>query len=228
MTAPLRAPAGASSALLLAATLMVSPIAAWTDSTGTALPLELGTGSVLWLEGTSTVHEFECRTSQVEIAFTRDTARPLPADASGLAELIRGAGVRGVEAQVPVNTLRSGKDALDKNMRKAMKAEQHPKVVFVLSRYTLADGAPDDTLGIRAEGSLTIAGTTRPVTLSARAYRSGKGLWLIGDYGLRMSEYGIKPPTMMLGTLRVGDAIKVGYRLLLVPTADASPASSGH
>jgi hypothetical protein len=32
-----------------------------------------------------------------------------------------------------------------------------------------------------------------------------------------MSDYGIKPPTMMMGTIRVGDKVTVRYRLLLVP-----------
>jgi len=43
-----------------------------------------------------------------------------------------------------------------------------------------------------------------------------------------MSEFGIKPPTMMMGTLRVGDAVTVSYRLLLVPKngeAAATPAA---
>jgi hypothetical protein len=69
-------------------------------------------------------------------------------------------------------------------------------------------------------------GRERPVTLEARAIRNGSGVWLEGSRGLRMTDYGIKPPTMMLGTLRVGDSITVRYRLLLVPREGESTGSS--
>jgi hypothetical protein len=30
-----------------------------------------------------------------------------------------------------------------------------------------------------------------------------------------MTEWGLKPPTLMLGTMKVGDRVKVGFDLLL-------------
>jgi hypothetical protein len=43
-----------------------------------------------------------------------------------------------------------------------------------------------------------------------------------------MSEFGIKPPTMMMGTLRVGDAVHVELSAVAVPKngeAAATPAA---
>jgi len=187
----------------------------------------LGPGSVLWLEGTSNVHDFVCRTADVEVAITRDSTAPPPSGPAGLYELIRAAGVCGVAVRVPVKSLRSEKDGLDKNLRKAMKAEEFADVRFALGQYSLTPGpAPADSIAIRSEGSLTICGRERPVTLDARARRDDKGVWLEGSETLRMSDYGIKPPTMMMGTMRVHDPITVHYRLYLIAMGEAAGSPS--
>ena len=197
------------------------------DSTRAPVAVALGPGSTLWLEGTSTMHAFESRSSEVALGLERDRATADPASAAEILRLIRSAAVRGVTVRVPVATLRSEKSGLDKNLRKTMKADQYPDVSFRLDRYELAAGAANaDTITIEASGSLVIAGVERPIRLEARAYPGEAGIWLEGSEGLRMSEYGIKPPTMMLGTVKVADRIEVHYRMLLVPRSEGSSAAS--
>ena len=53
--------------------------------------------------------------------------------------------------------------------------------------------------------------------LERPALIDANGVWLEGTHALLMTEYGIKPRRMMLGTLRVKDRIAVHFRLLLVP-----------
>ena len=186
--------------------------------------VKLGPGSVLWLDGTSSLHEYESRTSQLGFDMARDPATHDPADAADLAEMIRHSGIRSVDVKVPVGTLRSGKSGLDRNMMKTLHADQYPDIRFHLARYT-ASGA--DTVDISAEGTLTVSGQERPVTLEARAYRGPGGVWLEGTHGLRMTEFGIKPPTMMMGAIKVGDPVTIHYKLLLSPVGnDAAPATS--
>ena len=211
-------------AILLGAVVATAPaLGGAPDSSAAPSAMTLGKGSVLTLEGTSTVHDFECRTTEVEFGLGAGAGGEHPDDAAGLAALIRSSGVGGVVVRVPVNSLRSGKATLDKNLRRAMRAEEYPYVRFQLARYTPEPAAaPGDTVGIRAEGTLTIAGSARPITLEARACSAGEGVWLEGSYALRMSDYGIRPPTMMLGTLRVNDRITVRYRLLLIPKGEAA------
>ena len=190
------------------------PAARGTESA--PLPVTLGPGSVLWLEGTSTMHDYESRSNAVTIEIAGDPAVAPPADAAALLAIIRGFGVHTVRVRVPVESLRSDKTALDKNLRRAMRAEEYPAVVFELREYTLTPAG--DTLAIESQGTLAIAGQERPVTLEARLFVGADGLWLEGREPLRMSEYGIKPPTMMLGALKVHDPVTVHYRLLLLPS----------
>jgi hypothetical protein len=70
---------------------------------------------------------------------------------------------------------------------------------------------------VSADGVLRIAGRERPITVAGRLVRSEAGVWLNGSHGLRMSEYDVKPPTMMLGTMRVHDSVSVYFKLLLAP-----------
>ena len=212
---------------LSVSTVSLTARAAGPEDGAAPLDVTLGAGSTLWLEGTSNVHDFESRTGELAITFAGDAAVPEPADAAGLEKLIRTSAVRRVEVLVPVRSLRSKKEGLDKNLRRALKADEHPNIRCRISRYSLMPHpGSSDTLAIRAEGTLEIAARTRPVTLDATAHRDKAGLWLEGSKALVMSDYGIKPPTMMLGTLRVADRITVHYRLLLTPKAGGARAPS--
>jgi hypothetical protein len=46
-----------------------------------------------------------------------------------------------------------------------------------------------------------------------------------GDQAIKMTAFGIKPPRLMLGTLRVGDQLKVKFTLKAAQAAIASAMS---
>ena len=207
-------------ALVLASAALIAIQGARVTAQNADLPaaIELGPGSVLWLEGKSNLHGFESKSSKVTVKFTRDPGTKAPSTAAELEALLRASGVRNLSVDVPVKSLHSDKEALDKNLWKDLRSDDYPAIQFHLNRYTLTSKeSRGDTMDIRAEGSLTVAGREQPVTLAGRAYRSDHGVWLDGTQPLRMTEFGIKPRTMMLGTLRVKDEVAVHYRLLLVP-----------
>ena len=221
---------GPRRAVLLAAALIAGLWLTQAASAGDArlapLPLSLGSGSVVRLDGTSTMHDFESQTSDVTVHFQRDAAAADPADAAGLEQLIKSSGILGLDVDIPVASMKSGKGGLDKNMQKTLKAAQFPSIKFQLAKYTLG-AAHGDTAEVHAEGTLTVAGHNRPTNLTARAYRSAQGVWIEGNQPLLMTDFEIRPPTMMLGALKVGDRVNVHYRLLLVPvSAGAGPQSS--
>jgi hypothetical protein len=214
--------------VMLVAWLVVPGIARAADPATAREPMAvtLGAGSTLWIEGTSTMHNFECRSKEVAVTLQRDAGTPNPTSAAELLHLINTGAVRAVAVKVPVATLHSEKSGLDKNMRKAMDDEKYPNVSFRLDQYDIAPGAAGDTVAIKAAGALTICAQERPIQLTARAYPGDGGVWLEGSQKLRMSEYGIKPPTMMMGTIRVGDPVTVGYRLLLLAGSGATSSAS--
>ncbi len=189
-------------------------------------PVVLGVGSELWIEGTSTLHPWSSRTDSMGLAFRVSPGTARPADARGLTALVRSQGPRGGVLEVPVRSLRSRESRLDKNLWRAMHTDQYPNVRFEMTGYGLTPmRSGGDTLAVRARGVLTICGRERPLELEGLAYADEGGLWLAGRQELRMSDYGVRPPMMMLGTLRVGDRVQVHYRLLLVPGIAGPPAA---
>lgn len=219
---PVMALVGLAATLILAAGVVVAQ-----EGKGTPTSVGLGPGSTLTLKGGSNVHDWEARSTDVKLTLSRDPAQREPADAASIEVLVRSSGVRGLEVEVPVRSLHSKKDGLDKNLYKAMKAEQFPKVRFVLAGYTVTPNS-GDTIAVKAPGKLTITNVERDVTLQGKLWKDAAGLWLVGMHPLKMTEFGIKPPTMMMGALRTHDRVEVHYRLLLVPskTASANPVNS--
>lgn len=185
--------------------------------TGARSAFRCAPGSELWMEGKSTVHDWQSRTGTVNVVFTRAAGGVDPAAAPAIEALVRGKGVRGVEVEIPVATLHSERKGLDKNMMKALNADQYPTIHFRMDRYTVISPASVDTLRLRISGALTVSGTRKNISFIARAWKSPRGEWVEGIEPLSMTDFGIKPPRMMLGTLKVADRIDIHYRLLLAP-----------
>ena len=218
---------GRTSLLALALLVTGVAVAAAQSAAPPVAAVMLGPGSQLWLEGTSTIHAYESRTSTLGFTLRRDAAQADPADAAALDAWLRAGGLRGLELVVPVGTMRSGKAALDKNMFKALRTEQFPEIRFQLDSSQLGT-ARGDTLPVSADGALRVSGKERPITVKGQLVRTEKGVWLEGSHAMRMSEYDVKPPKMMLGTLKVHDPIVVRFRLLLVPGDAGGPKSATH
>jgi hypothetical protein len=172
------------------------------------------------------VHDYESRTGQPTLKLLRDASAADPTDVAALDQWLRAGGLRGLELGVPLATMHSPKGSgLDKNMLKALKAEQNPEITFHVTQARLGQ-ASGDSIAVSADGVLRVAGRERPITVAGRLVRSEAGVWLNGSHGLRMSEYDVKPPTMMLGALRVHDSVSVHFHLLLAPGAPSGTATT--
>src|SRR6185503_20242112 len=188
--------------------------------------VKLGSGSVLWLEGWSNVHEWESRTTQPTVKLLRDTESADPADVAALDQWLRSGTLRGLDLVVPLATLHSKKGAtLDKNLMRALKAEQNPEITFHLAQARVGE-ASGDSISVSADGVLRVAGRERPITVAGRLVRSEAGVWLKGSHGLRMTAFDVKPPTMMMGTMRVRDSVSVHFNLLLSPGAPSGTVNA--
>ncbi len=173
-------------------------------------------GGSLRIEGDSTLHKWSSTATVVAMTFTLADGAPQP-----LSEAIKASKVKGLEVRIAVAGLKSGESGLDKNMRKAMSADQFPEVVYKLGHYEMTKGGSEGVLNAKAAGELTIAGRTKPVTIDVEFRLGQDAAALKGSYTLEMSDYGIKPPTLMLGAIKVRDPVTIRFDLLLKP-ADAA------
>jgi polyisoprenoid-binding protein YceI len=120
--------------------------------------------------------------------------------------------VEAFDIAIPAATLASPKGDLDKNMHKALKVTEHPDIVFRLRRLEPRAGILD---GLRGAGVLRIAGVEREVALDLTTERKDASPIVRGQVPILMTDYGIKPPTAMLGMLKTDPKITVTFEAVL-------------
>ena len=165
-----------------------------------AVPLTFGSGSRVWVSGTSTVRSYRCESTEVSGS----------ADA-GSTELAQLGQARG-EITIPVSTLDCRNGTMNGHMRTALKAQQSPNIRF---RASSVRATPAGAMTMT--GQLTIGGQTRDVTVNGTAAREGGNLRVRGTHNLTMTDYGIQPPRLMAGTMRVHAPVTIGFDVVLRP-----------
>ena len=112
-----------------------------------------------------------------------------------------------------VKELKSKEDLLNSRAYKAMNADKYTTINFKLSSAS-ATPLSNGHFAIKAYGKLEIAGTTKDIILYADAVQnSDKTINCVGSEKLKMSDYGIKPPTFMFGALKVVDDITISFNI---------------
>lgn len=167
-----------------------------------ALPrnLNLSKESKLWIDGTSTVKSFSCSASKVDVSVLAEPGAP----ASDL--------VQSASLVVPVESLDCRNGTMNGHMKKALKASAHPNITWKLSSYRV------EGTNVVMSGLLSIAGKENPIDLRATGVADAGGTIRVkGSTKFKMTEYGVKPPSLMLGSMKVGDPVTVSYDLILVP-----------
>lgn len=181
--------------------------------------------SRLWLDGKSTLHDFSSTASSLQATFEQNETL-WPADATGSAAIesfIRARGVSAMEVVIGVTGLHSGKAGLDKNMYKALQAPKYPEIRFRMSGYETAEGPAPAEMAIDAKGTLSVAGVEKEIALPVTALKEGENVRVRGSVPLLMSQYGIKPPTMMMGAIKTADQVVIHFDLLF----GAKPPTDG-
>jgi polyisoprenoid-binding protein YceI len=177
-----------------------------------AIRLRLDPASEVTVEGTSSLHAWHCKTSKlnayvdVDPGYTKDltkVARPIAA----------------VKVNIVVKTLTCGNGQMDRNLYSTLKADENELIKYTLSGYDILDGsASPSAFAAKTTGTLAIAGQEKPIAMKISAERLSDGKAIAkGEQTLRMSDFGINPPSFMFGTLKVGDEITVKFNLKAGP-----------
>ena len=179
-------------------------------------PMTLQSGSKLWVEGTSTTKSWSCTAASV-------SADIVATDADAATAIMAGEkAVRSVTVRADAPKLDCGNGTMTKHALKALKADEHKTITFTLGRYELAKAAAG--VNTTLNGTLTLGGVTKPVAIAATATDGGAGrVRVAGTYALKMSDYGLKPPSLMMGAMKVGDQVTVKFDLLLKAAPPAAP-----
>src|SRR3954463_2920517 len=180
--------------------------AAAASAAGQTARAAVAPASKLWIEGTSNVHDWKCDASTIDATIDMDPAG-LSAAPANL--------VRKVSIKIPVKDLKCGHGKMDENVQKALKADKNADITYTLSTAEALAGDSKDAFVLRTSGTLTVAGTPSSISMDISAIRQADGtVKATGTVPLKMTAFGVKPPTAMLGAIKCGDDIKVKFDLV--------------
>jgi len=189
---------------LLALAILVPASGAWTVANE---QLVLQPQSRLWIDGTSTIRSFTCKAGEVNALVEVNGANAIPSLLTGEK------GVKAVQVTVPAEKMDCGNGKMNDHMRNALKVTENPTITFSLTNYDVTKNA--DGISGTINGTLDLGGVKKPISLQATGANEGGMLHVNGVYELKMTDYGLKPPTLMFGRIKVGETVKVGFDLLL-------------
>ncbi|MFN0013795.1 MAG: YceI family protein, partial [Saprospiraceae bacterium] len=166
--------------------------------------------SRLFLKGTTNVNKFAC---ECEDQFVLQEL-----------EITKGndARIQFQNARLSMTTRKFNcrNEKIDRDMQKALKAEEYPKIVIDLletcSKNEQSNSQESGWFDIEAKVNVTITGVTKEKQIMAIARKLDNGQFALkGSETLHMSEFGIVPPTAMFGLIKVNDQITLHFDLTI-------------
>ncbi len=153
--------------------------------------------SKLLVSGTSSAHDWEMEAQ----TFSCETTLELNED--------KVTGIEAIDFSAEVEDLESGKRIMDNKAHDALIENRHPEIRYVVTSndpVNISDGKASLT------GTLSIAGKSRKVEVTGDISATDNNTFSVrGEVSLKMTDFGIEPPTAMLGALKTGDEISVKF-----------------
>jgi hypothetical protein len=156
------------------------------------------------ISGTSTMHDWEMKSSKGECKtiFNLDNDGKL----KDISEMT---------FSILVKSLKSGKGGMDKNAYKALKADQFQ---YISATIKSCDIKSLDNKNYTANSiiKLVIAGKTVETDLVTQIKRINDTSFSVkGEKKISMKDYGVEPPSFMLGAVKTGNDIVLNFDLIL-------------
>jgi polyisoprenoid-binding protein YceI len=181
-------------------------------------------GSKLKLDGTSTVHDWTVEGGIMGGYIQFDSEYPLdPAKPNSDAKI-----TPKVQVNIPVSSLKSGKSLMDEIMHDNLKIKDNPYIKYTLTEWKPRERKAGEPLQFDTKGDLTVAGVTKPIDMVVTLTPEGNKLKATATKELKMTDFGMKPPSpsIGLGLIKTADEVKVTFEWITVRKDANKTASS--
>lgn len=122
--------------------------------------------------------------------------------------------LKNIDFVAQVSNLKSNESSImDNKAYKAMKKDKFPTISFT-GNHVFTLPLNNNQFSGTVTGMLSIAGKKKQVEFAIKGSSENGVISVEGVYPLKMSDYGIDPPTAFFGTLKTGDQIKVHFKIL--------------
>lgn len=114
---------------------------------------------------------------------------------------------------VNAKSLKSESTSMNNRTYKAIKADAFPQISFKLREATVTP-QQKNKFSVNATGSLTIAGVSKVISLQVNGeVKSDNTIVCSGQENIKLTDYGIQPPSFMLGAMKVGNELAISFTL---------------
>ena len=157
------------------------------------------------ITGTSTLHDWKVQAGSV--TNYPDTL---------VVDVKEGANLTGFSFTVEVVSLDGGRGAaMNNKIQTAFNIAENPTITFTQKEAAILTKS-EEGYQLSATGLLNMAGTEKTITVDAFAYKEEGELVLKGSKDLKMSDYGMTPPSAMFGQIQTKDDITVHFEFVYV------------
>jgi polyisoprenoid-binding protein YceI len=141
------------------------------------------------ITGTSTLHDWTM--SSAQSTFTGNIA---------------GRAITDVKFVLKAESLKSKEKAMDKNAYKALQTSKYSDLIFTTASIPIAGTAS-------ITGNLTISNVTKAIKIPVTVTKTGETYIIKGIAKIKMSTFGVKAPSFMMGTIKTGDDISIDINI---------------
>ena len=158
------------------------------------------------VQGTSTLHKWESQITKIE------------GKGSFQSKDNKIVTIKDMEVKIEVEGIKSKEGKImDNKTFETFSSDKNPFIIYAFSNAPVKIDA-SNAATIEASGNLTMAGINKPVPVMAKGQVLPNGdLQLSISKKLKMSDFNMKPPVMMLGTIKVGDEVTLVFDIVLTP-----------
>ncbi len=156
--------------------------------------------SEMKIKGTSSLHDWEEKVDKFNVSLNLHFREK---------EI---AGIDKVQFICKSNSVVSDNSMMTNKTHNALQVDKYPDIVFKLvsvDKLSSQNGTFSGTL----VGDVILAGVTKRITLAFTGNHTGNKISIKGSRELNLSDFKIKPPTAMMGTLKTGDQITISFLL---------------
>ena len=155
--------------------------------------------SALTIDGTSNIHDWQITAESQEGKLVADFEN---------GDLLK---IQQLDFSVKAESLKSGKNSMDKNTYKALNTGKHKQIIFKLSSVKSINCSNTKSCKVVATGNLTIAGTSKPIEITFDMNIAETRIALSGSKTIKMTDFGVDPPTAVFGTITTGDSVDIKF-----------------
>jgi len=158
---------------------------------------------VVEIKGTSTLHDWKATCAGVQGVPTQLNFDPK--DQNQIIEF---------GFKVPVDSMDGGRgSSMNTKIFDAFQSSKHPFVQYKQNQpATLTETSEQGVFTITSTGTLSMAGTDKSITLNCSATIKNDILVITGSKDLKMSDFGMEPPTAMFGQIVTNDDVVVSFK----------------